>query len=868
MRSALALFLLFSLASNAQAERPETFEAFVEDHCRSCHGPRRPKAGLDLRSLAFDPSDPGNHARWVSVHDRVSRGEMPPADREAPEPGERKAFLELLTRELEAAEKKRFAASGRAQLRRLGRQEHIHALQDLFAMPTLDVGELLPPDSLSDGFGKSSVALPFSHVQVDRTLEVAGEALRAAMAPQREKPESTVRKVWLRDLRGKTWFQRRGQPAEQETSLLSQKSPFLYQAVKNGNGMPIVGREADRTYENWTGNFAKRAPGYVLDQKPYFTAVGVLHHGTQTAGQELRASHAGRYKLRVGAFAYRAKFGEVEPTDRTEIVAFYGNSRLLGTVNVTSELEVQEIEVWLEAREQIDVSAASLPFWRLETGEKGRRYLAVDTPAVAFTGFALEGPFIDTWPPASHRRLFGDLPLRPLEDENEKDGKRGQRRNTGRDGRLDYEVISEKPREDARRLLTSFIEAAYRREVRDSDLELPLEAFGRRLGNGDGFQEAMLSAYTAVLASPHFVLVPVEPGRLPPNELANRLALFLWSAPADEALRHQITREVADSPEKLRRVVDRMIEDPRCERFVDHFLDHWLDLRNLGVTEPDENLYLGFTPLLFHSMRMETRAFFLEMLREDLPARTVLTSDFLTINEPLADLYEIEGVKGAEIRRVRLPEKSRRGGLLTQASLLKVSANGTTTSPVVRGAFVLDRLLGDPPPPPPESVPAVEPDISGATTIREQLAKHREDPACQPCHQKIDPPGFALESFDVMGRFRTRYPSLEKGDPVEGLNRRAKKIKFRWGLPVDSTGQLADGRPFEGIEDFREFILEDERQVARNLLERLVLVATGQAVSFSDRPEVERMLDQTKKDGYRLKSLIHELVESPLFRNK
>jgi hypothetical protein len=220
------------------------------------------------------------------------------------------------------------------------------------------------------------------------------------------------------------------------------------------------------------------------------------------------------------------------------------------------------------------------------------------------------------------------------------------------------------------------------------------------------------------------------------------------------------------------------------------------------------------------------------------------------------------------LRKVPLPADSIRGGFLTQASVLTVTANGTTTSPVVRGAWVLDRILGQTPPKPPP-VPAVEPDLRGATTIREQLAKHRNQPSCHGCHAKIDPPGFALESFDVMGAERTKYRALaEKAERVAGFAKSGQPVQYKWGLPVDASGEFADGRRFAGIAEFKRLLLADERIVARNFVNQLTVYATGAPVAFADRATVEAILDAAKPDGYRIADLIHGLVQSDLMRRK
>jgi hypothetical protein len=225
-------------------------------------------------------------------------------------------------------------------------------------------------------------------------------------------------------------------------------------------------------------------------------------------------------------------------------------------------------------------------------------------------------------------------------------------------------------------------------------------------------------------------------------------------------------------------------------------------------------------------------------------------------------------VDGVAVRRVSLPAGSVRGGLLTQASILKITANGTTTSPVLRGVWLLERILGDPPPPPPPGVGAIEPDTRGATTIREQLDKHRSVPACASCHRKIDPPGFALENFDVMGAWRDRYRSIEQGEPVKGLGKNGFVYAFRLSQPVDASHRLASGEEFRNVSDFKRLLLKDERQIARNMVKQFVTYATGAPVRFSERAIVERILDEAKQDQYGVRTLIHQVVQSELFTTK
>jgi hypothetical protein len=434
---------------------------------------------------------------------------------------------------------------------------------------------------------------------------------------------------------------------------------------------------------------------------------------------------------------------------------------------------------------------------------------------------------------------------------------------------LAFRVVSENPIADARRLLRKFAARAYRRPVNDSDLLVPMQMVRPRLDRGEPFVDALLAGYRAILTSPEFLLLSAKAGQFDAWALASRLSFFLWNSPPDAQLRQAAASGELLNDSELRKQTERLLDDPKAIRFVEHFLDYWLDLRHITLTEPDSNLYPEYNALLAESMVEETHAFFAEMLRQDLGANNVIDSEFLMINQRMAELYGIDGVHGSSTRRVELPEGTGRGGLLTQGSLLKITANGTTTSPVVRGNYILTKLLGDPPPPPPASVPAIEPDITGATTIREQLAKHRSVALCASCHHRIDPPGFALESFDVMGAWRTRYrASVDDGEQGLDLHFNGRRARFKLGLPVDSTGQLPDGTEFSDINAFRLLLQSKKQQVARNLLEQFIVYATGTPVGFADRSIVDEMMKSLAEKNYGVRSMIHEVVQSTLFRKK
>ena len=315
---------------------------------------------------------------------------------------------------------------------------------------------------------------------------------------------------------------------------------------------------------------------------------------------------------------------------------------------------------------------------------------------------------------------------------------------------------------------------------------------------------------------------------------------------------------------------ERLLNDPKSQRFVNAFLDYWLDLRKITATSPDANLYSDYylDDLLEESALAETRLYFTELVHDDLPTRDIVASDFTMLNERLALHYGLPPVQGVALRRTTLPKDSVRGGLMTQAAVLKVTANGTTTSPVLRGAWIMERILGQKPPPPPPSVPALEPDIRGAVTIRQQLDKHRNQATCAACHANIDPAGFALENFDVMGGWRDRYRSEAGGELAQGIAKSGQKFEFHYALPVDASGELPDGRKFHDVRELKALLLANERQLARNLAKQLTTYATGAPIRFSDREPIEQILDRASSSQYGVRSLIHEVVQSDLFLNK
>ena len=551
---------------------------------------------------------------------------------------------------------------------------------------------------------------------------------------------------------------------------------------------------------------------------------------------------------------------QISPGNRSEPVKVYSstldepntqNSLPIGTFEAPPNTpEIFELEAFMEKGAMVKLDCMRLPSPMVPAMPHTIKKGPDGFPGVAFHWLEVEGPLVDEWPPASYRSLFGDLPFK-------KEG-------------CKIEVISENPSKDARKLLSDFMNKAYRRPITNTEFER-FHQYATGLLDEVSFTEAMIATFSAVLASPEFLFQCSQPGKLDDFALAERLSFFLGESLPDESLGAQARDGSLRKTDNLKKQVDRLIEKPDFNRFVKEFLNAWLQLDEINDTDPDRELYPEYAGdwWLVNSMIKESQLFFADLVVNNRPASGLIDSDYTFLDERLARHYGVDGQQGPVFKRTKLPPQSPYGGILTQASVLKVTANGTVTSPVLRGVYVLERLLGYHPSPPPPSVPAVEPDIRGAKTIRELLAKHREDPSCASCHAKIDPPGFALESFDVMGRWRDNYRSLGEGSKrIAGLGRSGNEFVHYIGSEVDSSGRMYKGEAFDGINEFKKLLLQDKEVIARNLVHQLIVYATGAPVAFSDRDEVTAILNQTKSSDYGVRSIIYAIVESPLFVRK
>ncbi len=856
--------LLFGGGAQDVGWPPVAAKEFIENHCASCHDDTEKKSGLDLTALPFQPDKSENFATWVKVFDRVSSGEMPPKKKPRPAADELTAFTGRLARELTNYEAARTALNGRATRRRLNRYEYENVVRDLLDAPWLQLKSKLPEDPEAHHYNKIGEALDVSHMQMAKYLEVAEFALRDVMAKQIAPPATITTRYYARE----------------QKSFLSNTRKFTNEQERMV--IPVLGFQSQYELYGRHGN----APMKREDNDPAQRELaGFVEIASQFPSyymwfDSFTAPLAGRYKLRFKTFSawigpsnsepglptawWIPDLSNVMPSKRQEPVTVYAETvphqyRWIGKFDAPREPGVQEMEAVLLKGETIHPDCGR--FFRADFLPKRYRNphaTKEGSPGVGFQWLEVEGPIYDRWPSAGQRLLFGELPLAEVKDADT--------------GKATVTVVSTEPSKDAARLLENFINRAYRHPPSARDLARFIPVFERALKAGGTFAEAMITVYTAVLCSPQFLTVQTKPGPLDDYALAERLALFLQNTAPDAELRAVAAAGKLRDAAVLRAQTERLLGGEKSAQFINAFTDYWLELRRVESVSPDPVLYADQfqDDLLNESALEETRAFVTELIRHDLPVRNVVHSDFVMVNERLATLYGLPWFDSVHLRKVAVPPGSPRGGLLTQASILKVTTNGNNTSPIKRGAWIMDRILGLPPSPPPPNTPAVEADTRGATTLRAQLALHRDNPTCATCHKTIDPPGFALESFDVLGAWRERYRAFDPAvQGVEGFSHiGGQKLEFHYALPVDAKGEMADGTPFADINDFKKILLTDEAQLARNVATQLVVYGTGAPVRFSDRAAVEKIISHARQSGYGFRTLIHEVVQSDLFRQK
>jgi len=780
-------------------------EALVEASCIECHDADT-KTAMNFDELGFDLANADAFRRWEKVFDKIESGEMPPERKPRPDPKYRKGALDSLRRHLRDTSLATQKTEGRAPARRLTRNEYEHTLHDLLGIGG-DLASKLPPENASSTFDTIASDQGISSVHIRSYLAAADAAIDEAIELGR-KPRMGPQLIDYRNNPYvRMWFDRE---------------------LRRGGNTVL---RADDAFVLFDGR-QQRSP-----------------HSNQSNNMGIRFPVPGRYRIVAEAYAYQARtpvtFCLYRANDRA------AKKELIGSWQLDpGEPRQVEVEHYFQPGDYFFLAPSDL-----DATARGRDVMAVGArkykgEGVAVRRLTLEGPLERQWPPERTRELLGAVEFR-----------------AGRDG--EYAIIlRDEPLARVADVVSRIGPRAFRRPLGNDELASWAAKAKPVLAEGRGFEEALRVVLRAMFSSPEFLYHSAEPGRLDDYALATRLSCFLWKSLPDDQLFLLAAEGKLGNSAVLASEVDRLLADEKSQRFVEDFLDQWLELEDIDATRPDARLYPEYDDVLRQAMLEETRRFFSELIWRDLGVRELIDSEFTFLNRRLAVHYGIPDIEGLEFQKVRLPDGSPRGGILTQASVLKVTANGTNTSPVPRGSFVLSRLLGTPPSSPPPGVGSIDPDTRGATTIREELAAHRNVESCARCHRDIDPPGFSLESFDAIGGFRTRYRSTGKGDwPTARLfGRRIRE--YRLGQPVDASGTLVGGAAFSDIREFKRLLLKKEELVARHLLRQLVAYATGAEIQFADREELNRILRETRAQGHGVRGMIHAVVQSRMFRNK
>ena len=838
---------------------------FFEQHCYDCHDRETRKGGLDLSGeLSFD--------LWIKVHDAVERGEMPPKKKTQPEEAVKSAFLAGIDARLVAESKA--SDQGRVRLRRMTRVEFQNTLQDLLALPRLDLVSLLPADGRVAGYDKIAGGLDISPGHLAAYEEAVEKALDAAITTSSRPPRVFKKRIYPAGL-----FKFGANLLQGQFVLLKDKQPDPALPVRGG-------------FENKTGHVGDAGPDMEERRKMLEAAknsqgaVGLLNPNLAgyEAAMNVSPIYAGHYRMKLSLWGFQWNQGKPEPCAEAQAAVLRAHEegkqqeggRLLKLFTAPSmKSNEAEITEWLDAHESIVFDPVSVPWTGLRVGQVAGRARKHVGPGVAIDWFEIEGPINSAWPPESHHRLFGDLPIKTWPNGSDViPPQREEVRSIGgyvpsmyldltpQERKPPLETVqSSQPESDARNLLATFLPRAFRRDVLPDEIEPYVALLKSRLNANDCFEDAMRRVYVAVLTSPEFLFHAVDAKAF---TLASRLSYWLWNGPPDDTLLAKARDGSLNRPDVLHSEVDRLIADKRSGRFIEDFTNQWLELSRLDETTPDSQLYPEYRFLLHEGMGAETRAFMRELIQNDLPITALLKPGFAMLTQRLAGHYGIAGVSGVEVRKVSLPPESARGGLLGQAAIHKLTANGTTTSPVKRGVWVMDRLLNDPAPPPPPGVSLIDPDTRGTTTVREQLNKHRADANCAACHARIDAPGFALEAFDPIGGQRDRYRSNGKGDEPPEKGKTAWRVQYKLGPKVDASGQLADGRAFQNIHGLNQLLTADEEKLAKAFVAHLSRYATGTDISYADRSLIREVVAKTKANHHGLRSLIHALAESAL----
>jgi len=800
----------------------KSIAAVLVQKCVACHGPDSTEANLRVDQLNPDLLTGPDVDRWRGIYKVLSNGEMPPSDEPKYQLAEadRSNIVNWLSDEMSAASMVRRNRSEHSSFRRMTEYEYNYALQDLLGLPYTLASSLPPETASEDGFKNSSDLLQMSASQFEAYRELALKALqRATVRGERPQPVTYLISMQEELSKGPENKAKRGKKGEDRPA--DRNRPHL---LDRTSGDAI----------SFSGGNALPKPGDLAGHNPAVSpVVAVLPRAS-----ELKIN-LDRFLPDEGTMRVRIRAGRtsMDPNEYASLRLIF-SAHTSNNANFSQVVSRRDLPVAAPADRpefiEFDIPLSEIqrnPFRKLETTFPRRdEFLHIrnesnargkDPLRVAIDYIEVSAPHYAQWPPQSHVAIF----------------------------------IESKTRSDeqlyGREVLTRFLERAWRRPVAAGEVDPFLELFAKFRPDFDTFEGAMVEVLATVLASPEFLYLTQrssgEPARRPEtitdSELATRLSFFLWASVPDQELLQLAREGKLKDPAHLNAQVDRMLADPRGRRFAQHFMEQWLGLDGLASAPhlKDEALR--------DAMRQEPSAFFEEALRGNSSVMDFLHSDYVVVNERLAQHYGIAEVFGPHFRKVPVTAQANRGGILTCAGILAMNSDGADSHPLKRGVWLLERILHEPPPPPPADVPKVDltdPRIL-EMTLKERIADHRNKLACKSCHSRIDPWGIAFENFDSTGSFRT-------------------KIKNK---PVDATSVLFNKQELAGVDGLKRYLLADRQdQFAQAMVHKMSAYALGRPLTFADHADVDHLTAQFRKKGDRLTDLIHLIVSSNLFNSK
>ena len=782
----LLVAILLAVLQHAAARVPPSLNSFLRANCLDCHDGDVTKGSLNLETLDFDLRGDAEFATWKRIFERVETDEMPPKKKARPAASQKEAFLSALKERLISADRETKNDLGRVNVRRLTRREYENTIHDLLGVD-MPLQELLPEDPATHGFETVAAGQQLSHHVLDRYLQAADLILGQAFARATVGEQSSRRSFGPRLLARRTGGNYRG--------------PQLRDDV--AHFWPI------------TLQFYGRMPMTTVRNSGWYRVTLKDVRAVNPKNQSVWGT------IRSGACNSAAPI--LYP---------------IGLVEATREKRDLTYTGWIRSRHMLELKPNDNSQRKVRTGARGGNVGYENNRSMIqerCEGIEISGIEIERIYPNSTREELRNNMFHGFKKE-------------------DSERLKENPknRDIYHRLIHDFATRAFRRPVTKEQItpyvDLALASLSEA---GQRPKDAIRAGYRAILCSPRFLTLIERPGKLDDHALASRLSYTLWNSMPDPEL-----RKLADQgklAKNFRAQLLRMLDDPKSDRFIESFTDQWLNLKEIDFTTPDRRMYRTFDDIVKQSMLEETRAFVKALIENNAPIRNLIQSDFSMLNERLARFYGLHELlelkPGQGLQRVNLRDLPR-GGLVTQGSVLKVTANGTTTSPVIRGVWVNERILGMEIPPPPSDVPAVEPDIRGAVSIRDQLDKHRNNESCATCHRNIDPAGFALENFDPVGLPRSRYGSRNSG------------------ARIDASGITPEGKEFTGLREWKAIYVQRPELLTKSFARHLLTYATGAAPRFSDQNLLDEIVEESRKDGFRVRSILVAALQSDIFKTK